>query len=235
MPSNPAEKRFNASRRERVKGCIRIEYQEPAHISRELTSSQIPFFYWHMFSLRNARFLMLLAGFAALTACKSTYSEKDLSSGPPPVLKSNSRIYVAIPFDASFKDEVVQGSGKQTAQAFQAAFMRYTRSVYTSKFPESLGEALEIARNGHMQYVLYPTIIRWEDRATEYSGRRDRLAVKAELIDLNTSQVVFSREIEATGKWMTDGGESPKDLLEQPAEQFANAVFRRIEKPSALW
>jgi hypothetical protein len=188
-----------------------------------------------MFSLKNARFLMLLAGFAVLTACKSTYEEKDLSNEPAPLLKSNSRIYVAIPFDATFKEEVVQGSGKQTAQAFHAAFLRYTRAVYTSRFPESLSEAMEIARNGNMEYVLYPTIVKWEDRATEFSGRRDRLTVKAELIDLNTSKVVFSREVAAIGKWMTDGGETPKDLLEQPAEQYANALFRRIEKPSALW
>ena len=203
-------------------------------ISRELTSLRFPFFYRQMFSLRNARYLMLLASFAVLTACRSTYQEKELTSAPPPILKSNSRIYVAIPFDATFKDEVIQGSGKQTAQAFQAAFMRYTRSVYTSKFPESLSEALEIARNGHMEYLLYPTIIQWEDRATEFSGRRDRLKIKVDLIDLSTSKVVFSREIEAVGKWMTDGGETPKDLLDQPAQQFANAVFRRIEKPSAL-
>ena len=188
-----------------------------------------------MFSPRKSSWIALVAAVAFCTSCKSTYEEKDLTATPPPILKSNSRIYVAIPFDATFKKEVMQGSGKQTAQAFQAAFMRYTRSVYTSKFPESLSEALEIARKGDMQYVLYPTILRWEDRATEFTGRRDRLTVKADLIDLSTSQVVFSREVEAVGKWMTDGGESPKDLLDQPAEQFANAVFRRVEKPSALW
>ncbi|MGZ8899594.1 MAG: DUF4823 domain-containing protein [Limisphaerales bacterium] len=186
-----------------------------------------------MFSLRKIFSILSLILF--FTGCKSSYTENDLTDTPPPILKSNSRIYVAIPFDATYKKEVMQGSGKQTAQAFQVAFMRYTRSVYTSKFPESLSEALEIARNGDMQYVLYPTIIRWEDRATEFTGRRDRLAVKADLIDLSTSKVVFSREVEATGKWMTDGGETPKDLLDQPAEQYANALFRRIEKPSALW
>ena len=100
---------------------------------------------------------------------------------------------------------------------------------------DALKEALEIARNGYMQYVLYPTIVKWEDRATEFTGRRDRVTVKADLIDLTTSKIVFSREIEVVGKWMTDGGESPKDLLDQPAEQYANALFRRIEKPSALW
>ena len=186
-----------------------------------------------MFSLRN--FIALAAIALALTGCKSTYSEKNLTHEAPPMLKSSSRIYVAIPFDATYKDEVIQSSGKQTAQAFQAAFMRYTRSVYTSKFPESLGEALSIAREAGLEYVLYPTIVRWEDRATEWSGRRDRLTVKADLIELKTSKVVFSREIEATGKWMTDGGETPKDLLDQPAEQYVNALFRRVEKPSALW
>lgn len=188
-----------------------------------------------MFSLRNASFILLLAGFSTLLGCKSKYTETDLTSAGAPVLKSNSRIYVAIPFDVTFKKEVMEGSGKLTAQAFQTAFLKYTRSVYTSKFPESVSEALDIARKGNMEYVLYPTIVKWEDRATEFSGRRDRLTVKAELIDLSTSQVVFAREIEATGKWMTDGGETPKDLLDQPAQQFANAVFRRVEKPSALW
>jgi hypothetical protein len=190
-----------------------------------------------MFSLRCSRVCVaaLTAAFALLTACKSSYSEKEVSNETPPLLKSSTRVYVAIPFDATFKKDVAQGSGKQTAQAFQVAFMKYTRSVYTSKFPESPGDALEIAREGHMEYLLYPTILRWEDRATEYTGMRDKLAVRAELIEVPTGKVVFSREFEATGKFMTDGGETPKDLLDQPAEQFANTIFRRIEKPSALW
>ena len=34
--------------------------------------------------------------------CHSTYSEKKLSEQSPPLLRNSSRIYVAIPFDASF-------------------------------------------------------------------------------------------------------------------------------------
>lgn len=183
-------------------------------------------------SLRNFICIVVLA--PILAGCKSTYSEKNLTNEPPPILRSNSRIYVAIPFDSSFKETVAQDSGKLTAQAFQAAFLPYTRSVYISRNPESVSEAIERARGGQLEYVLYPTITRWEDRATEWSGRRDRLAIKAELIDLATSRIVFSREFEATGKWMTDGGESPRDLLDEPAQQYVNALFRRIDRPSAL-
>ena len=121
-----------------------------------------------------------------------------------------------------------------TAQAFQAAFMHYTRSVYISRFPESSAEALENARRASLDYMVYPTIVRWEVRATEWSGRRDQLALKVDLIEVSTGNVVFSREIESTGKWMSDGGDSPRDLLTEPAEQFANAIFRRVDRPSAF-
>ncbi len=190
-----------------------------------------------MFSLKKSAIAILPLALAAfvLSGCKSTYTEKNTSNEPPPILKSNSRVYVAVPFDGTFKDKVAQGSGKVTAQAFQAAFMRYTRSVYISKFQESVTEAIDSARRGNLDYVLYPAILEWQDRATEWSGRRDRLSLKVELIDLSTSKVVFSREIQATGKWMTDGGETPNQLVNEPAEQYVNALFRRIEKPSALW
>jgi hypothetical protein len=188
-----------------------------------------------MFSLRKSFsvFAITLAALA-LGGCKTTYTEKNLTNEPPPILKSTSRIYIAIPFDASFKKTVAQESGKVTAQAFQAAFLRYTRSVYTSKFPESVTEALENARRAGLEYVVYPSITRWEDRATEWSGRRDRVALKVDLVDVSTGSVVFSREVEATGKWMTDGGDSPRDLLNEPAEEYVNALFRRIDRPSAL-
>lgn len=203
--------------------------------SRKLTSRENHVFYSRMLSLKKLTFIFALVLAPFLAGCKTSYTEKNLTNEPPPLLKSDSRIYVAIPFDASFKNKVAQDSGRTTAQAFQAAFLRYTRAVFISKYPESLSEAIDRARAAGLEYVLYPNITKWEDRATEFSGRRDRLTLKVDLIDLGTSRIVFSREIEATGKWMSDGGESPRDLLDEPAQQYVNALFRRIEKPSALW
>lgn len=177
---------------------------------------------------------IFLLGAMMWCGCQSTYTEKNTTTDAPPILRSTTRIYVAIPFDASFKEKVAQGSGKATAQAFYAAFARHIKGTYISRNPESLDEALDSARQIGAQYLVYPNILRWEDRATEWSGRRDRLQLKVDLIDLSTSRVAFSREISATGKWMTDGGDTPIDLLGEPAEEFVNALFRRIERPSAL-
>ena len=61
--------------------------------------------------------LMLAATLIFFTACHSTYSETNLSTQPPPILRNTSRIYVAIPFDATFKGKVAEHSGKQAADA----------------------------------------------------------------------------------------------------------------------
>lgn len=185
--------------------------------------------------IRAASRFALLCGCVLLAACKSTSSHKDNTAGPAPILRTSSRIYVATPFDASYKNKVAQGSGKQTAEAFGAALTRYTKSVYTGKTPESATDALDNARRYNADYLVYPTIVRWEDHATEWSGVRDQLELKVDLLDLSDGHLAFSREIRATGKWMTDGGDTPGDLLAQPVEQFVNTLFRHVETPSALW
>jgi hypothetical protein len=193
--------------------------------------------YRHLVAMSRSRkqilaFAVFLPFF--LVGCKSTYSEKTVTTAPPPILKSTTRVYIATPFDASYKKKVAQGSGKQTSQALAVAFGRYGRSVYTGKLPEGLTEALESARKYNVDYLVYPNIINWEDHDTEWSGVRDRLEIKIDLIEAGTGEVAFSREISSIGKWMTDGGETPGDLLATPCEEFVNALYRRIEKPSAL-
>jgi len=185
--------------------------------------------------MKNLLLCLIVAAAASfLAGCQSTYSEQDLSGGPPPLLQNTSRIYVAIPFDVSFKHKVAQDSGKQTADALARAFQRNTRSVYESKYPESMTEALDSARKYSTEYLVYPMLLKWEDRATEYSGIRDRLQVRIDMIDLSNSSVVYSKMIEATGKWMSDGGETPGNLLDEPSLNYVNSLFRHIETPSAL-
>jgi hypothetical protein len=184
--------------------------------------------------MSRAKALFALFLVFLLVGCESTYSEKTVTTSPAPILKSTTRIYVGIPFDASFKNKVAEGSGRKTADALYTAFVRYSRLVSMGKLPEGFSEALESARKHNAEYLVYPNIIHWEDRATEWSGIRDKLDVKIDLIETSSGQVAFSREVTGTGKWMTDGGDTPSDMLPAPCDEYVNALFRRIEKPSAL-
>jgi Domain of unknown function (DUF4823) len=188
--------------------------------------------------MRLARRTVLIGGvlgaLGLLSACKSTYSEKKLSETAPPLLSNTTRLYIARPFDAVDRKKVAFESGRVTVDSLYTAFSRQTRSVYSGKIPESVSEGLESARKIRADYLVYPTLEQWTDRATEYSGRRDRLKIKVEIIELVQSKLVFAQEIEATGRWMTDGGDTPKDLLDAPINNLVNSLFRRVERPSAL-
>jgi hypothetical protein len=169
------------------------------------------------------------------TACHSTIKQdsQDVAPGVAP-LRANSRVYVAMPEDALDKKNPVPGSGKRTALALQDAFKRHTRNVLVGKLPETLEEAINHARDLEYEYVVFPTLIKWEDRPTEWTGVRDKLQVKIDLISVETSQVLRTTMIDAKGRWMTDGEDQPQDLLPEPIDKFVRSMFRMTYTPSAL-
>jgi hypothetical protein len=139
-----------------------------------------------------------------------------------------------MPEDAMDKKESVAGSGKRTALVIQDAFKRHTKNVLTGRIPETLPDAIAHARDLYYEYVAFPTIMKWEDRATEWTGVRDKLALKIDLVSVETGQVIRSTTVDAKGKWMTDGDEAPQDLLAEPVDKFVRSMFRTTYTPTAL-
>jgi hypothetical protein len=188
------------------------------------------------FIAKPLRFLLIAVAGALLLAsagCKNTYKETSTFKSPPVILPED-RVFVAMPFDALFKGKVMFKSGKNTAVSIADAFGRYGKAVFVSKQPQGLTESMESAKSVRAQYLVYPTLLKWEDRSTEWSGRRDRLLLRLDLIDMSSGQTVYSRTITGRGKWMTEGGDTPTDLLDEPVELFANDLYQHHETPSAL-
>ena len=154
------------------------------------------------------------------------------TAGPP--LRLNSRVYIAMPEDGLDKKEPVPGSGRRVALALQDAFKRHSRNVLLGRRTEHLDEALQHARDLEYEYVAIPTLLKWEDRPTEWTGVRDKLQVKIEVFSVQTREVLHSTTIDSKGKWMTDGEAAPQDLLAAPVDKFVRSLFRVTYTPSAL-
>ncbi|MGV3774674.1 MAG: DUF4823 domain-containing protein [Verrucomicrobiales bacterium] len=167
------------------------------------------------------------------SGCKNTYKEQS-EFKLAPKLQQDNRIFVAMPFDAVFKGRVMFKSGKNVASTISEAFGRYGRGVFVSKQPQSLSESMESARGVRAEYLIYPTIVTWEDRATEWSAMRDKLVLRMDVIEVANGQTVYSRTVTGRGKWMTEGGDTPSDLLDDPVESFANDLYKKHEIPSGL-
>ena len=68
-------------------------------------------------------------------------------------------------------------------------------------------------------------ILHWEDRATQWSGKTDKITIKYSVYDTATGQVLASSVMSASSKWATFGGDHPQDLLPHPTQQFVDKLF----------
>ena len=159
-----------------------------------------------------------------ILGCEHTYEVQRTNVGTEK-LKSSGSAYVALPNDGRFEQTLYHGSGKKLANAILIAFSPYLKTVVIGEKIERLDQALKTAGNGNHTYLIYPEILHWEDRATEWSGKQDRIIVKVTLTNVATGETLDSGIIKGTSKWGTWGGDHPEDLLAEPLNNYAVSLF----------
>ncbi len=144
-------------------------------------------------------------------------------------------VYIAISRDGAYGNHVYTGSGLTASQVVLAAFARHARRAEIARLAESFDETLKTAREKAYRYVIFPTILHWEDRATEWSMQPDRAEVKLEVVDLSKNDaVVESAVIVGKSGLATFGGDHPQDLLPQPVGEFVASLYVRGSGPCDL-
>lgn len=141
-------------------------------------------------------------------------------------LDSRKSAYISVPEDGRYGSTVYHGSGEMTTQAINVALSKYVDSVITShNGAENYNTALKNARNKNASYLFYPHILGWEDRATEWSGKPDKISIKIRVVDVKRNQKISSIVINGKSPWMTLGGDRPQDLLEKPINEYINSLY----------
>jgi uncharacterized protein DUF4823 len=172
------------------------------------------------------RCLRIVALAFLLPGCSHTYQPTVTN---PDVLSrklvQNVTAYVAVPENGRYGDILYSGSGESTAQVLVAEFSKHLSRVSKGVVPETYQEALVAAHAGAFRYLIYPTILHWEDRATEWSGRPDRILLKIVVADTGSDNVISSVLIEGKSRWFTFGGDHPQDLLPDPIQGYVASLF----------
>jgi hypothetical protein len=166
----------------------------------------------------------VILAFLLLSGCCCFLSyEPDISSKK---LAHNAKAYVAVPENGRYGRFVYPDSGETTTQVILTTFLKYlTHAIKGSRY-EPYENALKTAKGMDCRYLIYPTILHWEERATEWSGKPDRISVKIEIINIQTGDLVDSVKIKGESKWATFGGDHPQDLLPEPIEKYVASLFR---------
>jgi Domain of unknown function (DUF4823) len=119
-------------------------------------------------------------------------------------------INVSTPEDGIYMEDVYPNSGKVVARKLVAALTPYYPGSSVSN------EA------GPSGYLIEPKILHWEDRATEWSGKADRVKVSLPLY--RSGSLIGSALVTANSSFFTFGGDHPEDLLDAPFEAYAASL-----------
>ena len=172
--------------------------------------------------MRSPLFTVLLV---VLAGCADTH-EITRAPGTSMTLSRQASAYVSVPRDGKYGARVYSGSGALASQAVAAAFSAYLTRVTVAVKTEDFDAALKSARAGGYTYLLYPEILHWEDRTTEWSARPDRASVKVSVVTTDTGAVLDSAVVGGKSGLATFGGDRPEHLLPKPLSDYAATLFR---------
>lgn len=164
----------------------------------------------------------LLTAVALGLGCQSTSPSYQISPrGDRAVLDVAASVYVALARDGEdIRFLNYEGSGRWTTHSIASALPN--EAITTGVREETLTQAVESARRLGVDYVVYPRILLWEDRAGEKTGLPDRIAIQILLVDAVRGESVDRRIVEATGStWKVD---HPQDLIEGAVRTWTTAV-----------
>ena len=171
------------------------------------------------------KWLWVIAITSLLAACADTHQLIRNEASPSTLLTSSDTNYIAVPKDGAYGATIYSGSGQNTAQIIYSSFAKHTHDAKVGRSTQSFDEALKSASSGGQKYLVYPIVLHWEDRATEWSGISDKIEIKVELVDVATGSTITSAIVKGKSGLATFGGDHPQDLLSEPVEEFVSSLY----------
>lgn len=125
-------------------------------------------------------------------------------------------------------------SGKRTADQLYVEFTKRAAKVSWRQVSESQDQALESARTSGADFLIFPIIVTWEDHDTEWSMRRDHITLRFEIYETTEGKRVYATEFSSKSRSMTEGGDTPQDLLPPVISDFVGTLYNETFAPKSI-
>jgi hypothetical protein len=170
------------------------------------------------------RYLFIICSLVMLANCADT-TQLIKSGNESFKLLPENRIYVSIPSDGRYGSKNYPGSGRTVSQLIMTSFSKHTANIKVGNDVQSNVQAIAYSKTNNYDFLILPTILAWEDRATEWSGIPDQVSVKIEVIHAASGKSMSSGIIHGKSGISTLGGDHPQDLLSDPIKEYADSIY----------
>lgn len=165
--------------------------------------------------------LWLLVVITTIAGCAPPQHEIRRSNPEGPLLTRSDSVYVAVPKDAIYRGKTYWGSGLATSKVLLSFFTMRDMRAEIARSHQSFDDAKDSALESNYKYLFYPTIIRWEDRTSEWTGKTDQIEIWIEVVEVSTGEMVDSSKLISKSDIVGSGLGPPQWLL---SELFSNYV-----------
>jgi hypothetical protein len=177
----------------------------------------------------------LIAFVLLMQGCSNTYKLEALplktapgmTGSSDPMMSVGDQVAIALPKDGQYGETVYAGSGNMVQLAVINCLNSKGLMAVTT---EDAGVAVRQRAKVH-QWQVKPIILEWEDRATEWSGKPDRIRIELQTTD-SDGRICDRTVVSGVSKWATFGGDNPQDML-TPALSPWTARLVKSSTPSA--
>jgi hypothetical protein len=176
-----------------------------------------------LIAVPSLSFLLL----ASLPGCTNTYTLERIPLETPAAdvehqrLNVGGRIIVSQPLDGRYGNKVYTGSGIMVQLAVVECLQARGLDAVSR---DDLSGADQAAITG--SWNITPTILEWEDRATEWSGLPDKIRIKLLTLD-NAGRLYDATIVSGSSKWATLGGEHPQHMLRPALRPWVDQLLGR--------
>ena len=158
-----------------------------------------------------------------MSGCAASYDQSSVVEATAK-LDPSAKVLVSIPENGIYGNDTYHNSGRQTANAIRVAFSKVGVSTeITDRCHGS--DCLKLEDYDSYGYYVQPEILHWEDRATEWSGKSDRLEVQLIVYEVGTGDELVNITYSGKSQWLTLGGDHPQDLLAKPTEDVVSRLY----------
>lgn len=178
---------------------------------------------------RSVPALILMAVSIALlplSGCKTAVVSHEASDSGFRGFTNADKICVITPADGSYYGKPYVGSGDFVAKSISSALSHHGSDAKVLGNTASREEAIALAKADGCSYVIISEIVSWEDRATEWSGIRDKMLVRVVIFRASDGKEVNRATIGGKSRWVTFGGDHPQDLVNQPTKEYIDSLYR---------
>ena len=169
--------------------------------------------------------LLLFTAAILMNGCTASYQSEFMT--PQTYMQNQASILIVTPENGRYETIEYPSSGIDVASTLAQELGKYSSKIATIPTPVTINDIGDDVLQQY-NYVFIPQILHWEDRATGWSFRPDRIEILFEIYN-NKRELIDAYRIKGRSAYVVWVSKQPKSLLPRPIRTMCEDLFGKIQ------